>query len=482
MTNLVRIITFFYLLSVVGINASLAANNIAIPSIGNETSTRFSAQEEQVLGETFMRRVRLELPVTDDPEISDYIQRLGFQLIANSEFQTRHFHFFVINQPSINAFAGPNGYIGINAGLILQSANEGEVASVVSHEISHVTQRHLERSFDKGEKLALPTAAAIIAALVLGSSNINLAEAAILTTIAANYQSQLSYSRAHELEADHIGMQILTSSGFDPYSMPSFFEKLQKNNRLNEGQSLEYLSTHPVTVKRISESRSRASNYHYQAAPSSQEYHLTKAKLRVNTSDNTQQLQRHIEAELKEGSYTHRIAQLYAYAWVLLTNQQYAKARETLEEILKTDRERIQYSILRAKIEIKDGQIEKGLDLFKDALSLNPGNPAIVLYYAEALISQRMPELAVSALSTIQNYDKTPTFFQLMAKAEGDSGHPTASHQMLAEYYLMYEQITTAINHLKQALVQTDATERDKQTIKARIDEIKQTAIMASEF
>lgn len=460
----------------------LNANNIAIPTIGNDTSTRFSAEEERVLGETFMRRVRLELPVTDDPEISSYVQRLGFHLIANSEFQTRHFHFFVINQPSINAFAGPDGYIGINAGLILQTDNESEVASVVAHEIAHVTQRHLERTFDQGEKLTLPTAAAIIAALVLGSSDINIAEAAILTTIAANYQSQLSYSRGQELEADHVGMQILTRSEFDPHAMPAFFEKLQQNNRLNEGQSLEYLSTHPVTVKRISESRNRAANYDLQAKPSSQEYHLVKAKLRVNTSENTRRLQQHIEAELKEGSYINKIANLYAYAWTLLNNQEVEKARSTVEKILSLDRERIQYSILQARIEIEAGNIEEGLQIYRDALSLSPGNSALTLYYADDLISQERPEEAREILKTIQNYTKTPTYYQLMAKAEGNSGHPGASHRNLAEYYLQYDQVGTAIGHLKQALNQKDISERDKSAIQARIDEIKRTAAMASQF
>ena len=205
------------------------AENIAIPIIGNDTSPRFSAREEKILGENFMAQVRLSLPVSDDPEISDYIQRLGFELVSNSDFQTRHFHFFVINDNVINAFAGPDGYIGVDAGLILTTGKESEIAAVLSHEMAHVVQRHLERSFDKNEKLTLPTAAAILAALVLGAKDINVAEAAILGTIAANYQSQLSFSRSEEMEADNIGMQILAKSDFNPYAMASFFVIFQKS-------------------------------------------------------------------------------------------------------------------------------------------------------------------------------------------------------------------------------------------------------------
>ncbi|MDX1812811.1 MAG: M48 family metalloprotease, partial [Gammaproteobacteria bacterium] len=344
-----KLFALLFILLATGFVSTANAGSVNIPKIGNDTSTRFSAEEEKILGETFMRQVRLELPVSDDPEVSDYIQRLGYRLISSGQFQTRHFSFFVVRDPAINAFAGPNGYIGVNAGLILNTEDESEVASVVAHEIAHVTQRHLERSFDKGEKLTLPTAAAIIAALVLGSQDINIAEAAILTTIAANYQTQLSFSRQHELEADHIGMQILIDSGYDPHSMPAFFEKLQKANRLNEGQMLEFLSTHPVTVKRISESRNRAAQFSGTSPASSQEYYLTKAKLRVNTSENTRKLQSSLEAELKEGNYANKVSQLYAYAWTLLLNEKYQHAREVTQELINLDRERIQYSILKGQ-------------------------------------------------------------------------------------------------------------------------------------
>ena len=482
MTYLVKALSICFIYIAIGATTLAGANNFSIPTIGNETSTRFSAEEEKILGETFMRQVRLGLPVTDDPEVSDYIQRLGFQLIANSEFQTRHFHFFIINEPSINAFAGPNGYIGINAGLILHSDNESEVASVVAHEIAHVTQRHLERSFDKGENLTLPTAAAIIAALVLGARDINIAEAAILTTIAANYQSQLSFSRAHELEADHIGMQILTDSGFNPHNMPTFFEKLQKAHRLNEGLMLEFLSTHPVTVKRISESKSRASNYKYKPKASSQEYHLTRAKLRVNTSDDTKKLQTHLEAELQEGNYANKVSELYAYAWTLFINEEFEKARETVEKLIKIDRERIQYSILQAKIEIKAGNLDTGLKIFEEALSISPGNSSIALYYADSLVSQKKPAEALRIINSIKNYEKTPSYYQIKAKAEGDAGNEREAHQMLAEYYLLYDQVGTAINHLQQAQKIKDTSERDKNAIRARIEEIKAVAELASKF
>ena len=459
------------------------ASDITLPSIGNDTSSRFSVAEEKLLGETFMRQVRLELPVSDDPETSSYIQSLGYQLISNSEFHNRHFEFFIVHNPEINAFAGPNGYIGMNAGLILTSGNESEVASVMAHEIAHVTQRHLERSFDKSENMSLPTAAAILTAIVLGSAaNINITEAAIFATIAANYESQLSFSRIHELEADHIGIQILTQSSFDPHGMPSFFEKLQQSNRVAESQVPEFLSTHPVTTTRIAESRNRASNYQYKFSANSQAYYLVKAKLRVTTSTNLDELVKRIEGELKEGSYQNKIGQIYAYAHALMRTKKLNKAREQVIKLIEFDGTRIQYSALRANIEIEDENYDAGYEIFKNALQLNPGNATLSLHYADALINQKHPEEAKKILLAIKNYSQTPTYLQLLAKAEGNSGNQGASHRILAEYYLMYDLIPSAISHLKQAMKEKDISEIEKQHILTRIKEMKEIAILEQQF
>ena len=470
-----QLISVFIFLFAAFANSAFAANDINLPSIGADKSSRFSEAEEKLLGESFMRQVRLELPVSDDPEISSYIQKLGYQLIANSEFHNRHFHFFVVNNPQINAFAGPDGYIGINAGLIITSSDESELASVTAHEIAHVTQRHLERSFEKSEGMSLPTAAAIITAIVLGSSaNINLTEAAIFATIAANYESQLSFSRAHELEADHIGMQILTQSSYDPNGMARFFEKLQQTNRLNESQIPEFLSTHPVTTRRIAESKNRAANYPNIAGKSSQDYHLTKAKLRVVTSSNIKQLAKRMEAELEEGNYQNKIAQMYGYAHALMRIQSLVEARKIADKLIDTDRNKIPYMTLRANIEIEDQKFERGFSLFKEALQLNPGNATLSLHFADALLNNNKPKQAKLVLKQIKNYMPTPIYLQLLAKSEEQTGFPGASHQTLAEYYLMYDLIPSAISHLKQALRENDTGPLDRQRILTRISEIKE--------
>lgn len=476
----VILLIFFFVITA---KAEIYAEEILLPNIGADNSSRFSEAEEKLLGETFMRQVRLGLPVSNEPEVAAYISQLGFQLIANTEFQSHHFSFFVINDPNINAFAGPNGYIGINAGLILSSENESELASVMAHEIAHVTQRHLERSMSKGGKLTLPTAAAIIAAIVLSNSaNINITEAAIFATVAANYQTQLSFSRAHELEADHIGIRILTRSGYNPHSMSSFFEKLHQGNRLAESLMPEFLSTHPVTVNRVAESRNRASHYQYTPKPDRLDYFLVKAKLRVSTANNMAQLIKSLRAELIEGNYQNKIAHHYAYALALFEAARFETAKSEINKVILLDQQRIPYLILQANIEIENGHAKNGYQLFSDGLITNPGNPSISLHYADALLLNGKASKAKNILKNIKNYRPEPLYYQLLGKAEEAIGNAGASHRLLAEYYLMYYQVGIAIDHLQQALTKSDTSHIDNENIKQRIQEIKTMARLAEKF
>ncbi|MDH5727715.1 MAG: M48 family metalloprotease [Gammaproteobacteria bacterium] len=457
---------------------TFAASDIELPTIGSEASTRLSATEEKHLGEAFMRQVRQELNVFAEPEIDDYIWSLGYKLVSNSDYKAQNFHFFVVNDKRINAFAGPAGYIGVNAGLILAADNESELAAVVAHEIAHVSQHHLDRAFDAADKMSLPTAAAIVTAIILGTQNVNLAEAAIAATLAANIQSQLNFTRTHEIEADHVGMQILAASKFSPHAMPRFFERLQAQDRLYDNQVPDFLRTHPVTVNRIAESRDRARKYEFQPKPDSNIFHLIKAKLRVLTDDNPSDLIKRYEAELKEGSYRHRPAELYGYAMALLDNRQYDKARKILDQLIREDRERISYLILKGRIEMAAGNHKTGLEIFHEGLMLNPSNTSLSIYYADGLIRDQQPQAAIDILQPMINRQPSALLYQLLAKAQGDAKLESAAHQSLAEYYYIFGYTHAAIEHLQLALEDKNLSTRDRQRIENRLDALKGIALL----
>lgn len=461
----------------------VSAKDITLPSIGTETGGgRLSPLEEEQFGAAFMRSVRLQLPISDDPEVTDYVWSLGYQLVSNSNFNTRPFHFFVVNESIINAFAGPGGYIGINTGLILASQDENELAAVIAHETAHVSQRHLDRAYSTAEKLTLPTAAAIVAAILLGGRDINLAEAALAATLAANIQTQLNFTRKHETEADHIGMQILTASGFDPSAMARFFERLQQQDRLYDDQVPEFLRTHPVTTNRIAESRGRASSYNYTPRPKNIQYALIKEKVRVTNANNPGKMVKYYEANRKAGISVDSFAQEYGYALALHLDRQHEKARTVLQLLIKKDKERINYQILLAQIEFAAGNNKQSEKIFADALAINPGNRAITQFYAETLLQSNKAAPAVELLKSQLNERPSPAIYELLAKAEGENNRPGAALQMLAEFYFMYGQLHTAIDQLNLALRQGDISAIEANRIEQRINEIKQIAITEKQF
>lgn len=461
---------------------SRAGTEIALPAMGTDVSARMSPEEEQNLGAAFMRRIRQDIPVIDDPEVADYIYSLGYQLVAHSEYRNRPFHFFVINDNSINAFAGPGGYIGTNTGLILTAESESEVAAVLAHEIAHITQRHLDRTMDATEKLGLPTAAAIIAAVVLGGNNVAIAEAAIAATLAANMQTQLNFSRAHETESDHIGMQTLAQAGYDPKAMPGFFERLQQNDRLYDAGIPEFLRTHPVTTDRIAESRDRAAQYKNVVKRDQAQFNLIKAKIRVISNGDVQKLAKTYRVEIEEGASRDKRAEIYGYAWALLMSRNYAEARIQAKALLESDQPRIPYLSLMAQIETADGKYAKALELYAAALKSNPGNFPLSHGYATTLLLAGQPKKARETLIGIVKDHPLPPLFELLAKASDDAGFPGAAHEALAEYYFQNGQTQVAIRQLGLALREKDTNVADAVRIETRVKELNELAKLEKEF
>jgi len=223
-----------------------------------------SLQAERRLGEQVMRDIRRDPAYLDDPEISEYLNALGARLVAASPGARQDFEFFAVRDNSINAFALPGGFVGVNTGLVSASDNESEIASVLAHEIAHVTQRHIARQIGIMKQMQTPMMLAMLAAILLGRSRPDLAQGAAIATQGAAIQSQLSFSRDFEREADRIGFQTLAGAGFDVRAMGVFFEKMQRYTRiLDSGAVPGYLRSHPVTTERIADAQNRAAGMPY---------------------------------------------------------------------------------------------------------------------------------------------------------------------------------------------------------------------------
>lgn len=486
---MLKFLNKFFLATVIMAVFTTSANSqvINLPDIGSTADATLSPDQEKRLGEAFMRNLRQSLEIVDDPVVNSYVQDIGNRLVSHVENYPLDFTFFVVNDPTINAFAGPGGYIGVNTGLILATDSESELASVLAHETAHVTQRHLQRSFETANKLNLPTAAAIIAAMILGAQTNNgqAAEALLAATMAGSAQTQINFTRAHEAEADRVGMQLLEQAGFDPRAMPAFFEKLQQESRLYASSAIpEFLSTHPVTLERISDTRNRAEQYPHKKVQSSTGYYLARAKIQAILSKDPAKLVKQYTESLKSGKFANAIGEKYGYALALYANRNYQKALQTITQLIQHDRERVPYLVTKAQIEIDANNLNRANKTLDNALKLYPHNEPLTELFAQTLIDMRQPEKAKLIIQEQIRYSPSnPAIYKLLAQAEDNLGFSGSAHQALAEYYYLDGNIHQAIEQLQLALQQKNSDKQyAKSRIEARLKQFKEEALLEQQF
>lgn len=456
--------------------APARAGNINLPDLGDESAAVISPAQERKLGEDFMRQARQSLAFLDDPEINDYIQTLGLKLVSHSDATQKEFRFFVINDPTINAFAVPGGFVGVHTGLILAAQSEAELASVLAHETTHVTQRHIPRLIAESQRLNTQALAAVLASILLASSGQGQgAEAGIALTSAAVTQKGLNYSRALEEEADRLGMGILAGAGFDPHAMPAFFEHMQNLNRLNESNLPEFLRTHPVTTNRIADARNRAEQITYRQAPESSEFHHVRAKLRALAADNPAEIARAFKENLAQGKYRDADAERYGYALALLRSRQFAEARDEGRKLAERRPNRNAYRVLQAEIEMAAGKTDEAVAVYASAYKKAPNDPVLRRAYAEALLKTgQAREASVLVKAAIRQQPDDPALYKMLAQAAGDAGVPLEAHQAMAEHYYLNGNPKAALDQLQLAVRLAGDNFYLQSSLEARIVAIKE--------
>ena len=457
------------------------AQAIELPDIGDTSESYLSLSEDQQLGSAFMRNLRGALNIVGDPEIESYITSLGERLTTNSNSQ-QQFHFFVINDSTINAFAGPGGHIGINTGLIMTSESESELASVVAHEIAHVTQRHLARAFEAAQESSVPTTAAIIAAIILASQDSAMASAALATAVASSTQTRINFTRQNEKEADRIGMSLLASSHFDPQGMPSFFERLYRHNKLYDSQSIEFLRTHPLTLSRVSDTRNRAAQYPLATQYDQTHYHLIKTKIAVLSSRDSEKSVAHFKDQLEKKPSQKNIVR-YGYALSLASVGKLDLAMKQINMLIEQEPERTNYQVAAANIAYSAGDLSLAAKICDDHLKIFPHHHALTSLYSTVLIKQGKATQASALLyEHLRRHPLNPHLYKLLAQAEHQNNNLPASHEALAEYYYLMglthsglEQLDIALDHLQPSNTTAGARIKyRKEQIEAELKKLKE--------
>ncbi|MGA7799945.1 MAG: M48 family metalloprotease [Gammaproteobacteria bacterium] len=459
-------------------------SRIKLPDIASSYSAKLSPDQEYQLGKAFMQEIRRDANLVKDPEVDDYLSALGHRLVLAADPQPFPFTFFIIKDPTINAFAAPGGFIGVHTGLIFAARSEDELAAVLAHEISHVTQHHMARAYEAASKLSLPTAAAVLAAVLLGvgAHNSQLGEAALVATQAGSAQYQINFTRHDEREADNIGMQTLERAGYDPHGMPAFFQRMLKQSQLYGDRVPAFLLDHPVTTARIADSEARADQYPKGGIKDRLTFHLMKQRLKVVAASDPQTLLRDYHRIENGPAGKLDTAQRYGYALALTAAGQPQQARAILERLHRSDPDRIPYRIALANADMQTGATERALEEYRSALKIYPGNQTIGTYYARALLEAGQTDAAEQFLQSLTTAEKHPSadLYRLLAQAHRTAGHIARSHEAMAEYYDMEGETTSAIEQLQLALHSPDIELYDSSRIQARLKELKAKAKNAS--
>ncbi len=460
-----------------------------LPALGEATVDELSPAAEQRLGDQIFQEFLRVGAVWDDPEATDMMaERANRLLLAAGRLghaeSDRGFRFFLVRDPSLNAFALPGGYIGIHTGLITASEREAEVMSVLAHEIGHVTQRHIARMFGQSrQSSAVMIAAALLAAMAAKSSpDAAMGVLSLGQTVAV--RDQLAFSRDAEREADRVGLQILSESGVNPQSMAAMFERLSQAGRLYDNNAPAYLRTHPLTTERIADIQSRLQsdpNLRHASASASVQgqpgYDWLRAKLMALADtrvDGLRQAKQRLELQLAAPSaagrgtaYEERTGAIhFGLAWIALTERDASRAlehhRQAAASAQRAGALPAVASLLdhvRLRIAMLAGDRTEVENMVQAVTSAHPQSRAIQRAAVEALLSVAAPAggIAQRARAITQRWPWDPAAWEWLARAEAAQGKRTAQHAAVAERYALLGAYAAAVEQLTLARTAADA-------------------------
>lgn len=448
-----------------------------LPELGDASQAALSPAQERAVGENIMRQIRGASVFVDDAEVTDYLNDVGYRLVAVSPDARQEFTFFALLDSSVNAFALPGGFIGVHSGLLLTSQSESELAAVLSHEVAHVTQRHIARLIAAQQRQGLASMAAIAVAILAARSNPQAAAGAIAAAQAQALSDRLAFTRDNEREADRIGLQILEKAGFDPHAMPVFLDRLQKATKVLETGAPTYMRTHPVTYERIADVQNRTYALGYKQVPDTLEYQLVRAKLRANQKDPRESIV-FFDDQIAERKFSNEVAARYGLVEALRLGKSEKRLGPELEKFRKIapSHPMIVTAIARAQLAL--GRKPEALATLKAGYAAFPTARGLVYAYADLLIASKRAEEANTVLENRMQRDPNDgRLYELQAKAYSELGKNMLKHRSLAEAYLSAGNFPMAIEQLKLALKYSDGDFYTVSSIEARIRELSNVMV-----
>lgn len=454
----------------IALAASSGVPRAELPTLGDPTLDSISNREEAQLGLAYYRSIMASVPVINDVQLDHYLKSLAQKLVTQSDMAGKQFTFFIVNSSVINAFALPGGYIGVNSGLVLDADTESQLASVLAHEISHVTQRHIARMFDSSGNSTALSIAAILAAILVGSQNPDAGQAMLLGGLAGAQQSSINFTRQNEYEADRIGFGLLVDAGINPEGMVEFFEHLMSQD---SGLQIEYIRTHPLDVNRVSEARSRIKEEHRDLPKNSDDFLFAKARLAVLG---------------KTSSVLHQLIELnrdkpgvipgYLSALALTETGQPGKAAEILSGLAEENTHPwIRLALADAYEEA--GRLPQAVKTLEVLHDLYPGYPPVTLAYAAVLNRSRDSARSIELLLHLLQQHRTPAIYEELARAYYLNGQVSAALEATGNQYALQGYMELALQQYQNALNQSGLDDTSRKRLETRKDELMEQVRMS---
>jgi beta-barrel assembly-enhancing protease len=459
------------LLIFIFLSCIVMANNL--PELGDYSSSKISESDEIFIGRQILFQVNQSDSIIRDIEISDYLDLLGKRLINASTDPSKKIEFFIVSDPSINAFAMLGGVIGVHSGLFLASNTESELASVISHEIAHINQKHISRFLLQQERASYQSTFLMAVALLLARSNPQLASTTMAGASAGSVQGALDFTRENEKEADRVGIQTLNKAGFDVRGARDFFTTLKKANQFSGGAAPAFLQTHPITSNRINDIEDRLKNFPYKQRVDNQTFHYVKGKLKA-LLDNKEDTKNILEENIKNKIYINEGGERFALAYIYLIDNEFIKSYEQMQWLFDNEQSNPMLSQLYINYLIKINKVTEAKKIYEQNLNFFPSNRSFIYGLADLYLETQDSEKAIKLLKeNEQKFSQDPILYKLFAKGYANQGKKLLQYENLAEAAYYNFNLQEAIISMDLAIKANDGDFYQKSRVESRLKQFQ---------